>query len=498
MSRRVIIIGGGITGLSAAFELQQTALQEGISIQCTVLESMSRFGGKVLTDHADGFVLEDGPDSILARKPEGVGLIRELGLEAELVGGNARAQKTYVLRFGKLEPLPPGTNMGIPAKIAPFATTKLLSAKGKARALLDLVLPRQKGTGDESLGLFLRRRLGNELVNNVAEPLLAGIYAGSVDSLSLQATFPQFKALETKHRSIILGSVAQRKLGARSHTKEGAFAKANKNASIAASKAGKSLFVTLAGGLNSLIERLYDALHDWADLRTDSQVVGIQRATEPNTTARYQVVVQSKTGRETLDADAVLITTPAYMAANLLSDLIPAAKRLSEILYVSTATVILAFYAHEVVVNLDASGFVVPRHEGRAITACTWVSSKWPHTTPAGYVLVRCYVGRVGQTDGLQQTDEAIVDVVRQELRDILGIEAQPAFTKVTRWDKAMPQYAVNHLELVKTVEAELEKNAPGLAIAGAGYYGLGIPDCIKQGRTAARKLMDTWVVTEP
>lgn len=478
MTFRVIVIGGGITGLTAAFSLKQAADREGVPISCTVLEGSSRFGGKILTRREDGFVMEGGPDSLLARKPEGMQLIRELGLESELVGGNPKAQKTYVLYKGKLEHLPPGTNMGIPTTIRPFATTRLLSVSGKARALLDLVLPRKQGQGDESLGKFLRRRLGDELVNNVAEPLLAGIYAGSVDDLSLQATFPQFQTLEAKHRSLILGSMAQRR-----------------QAPKTSPSSGRSIFVTLRGGLMTLVERLFDSLQDWADLRTSTRVVQLDKSSNGTS---YDVTVESADGTETIEADAVIVTTPAFVSAKLLHHLTPQSERLQQIPYVSTATVMLAYPADFVNVELDASGFVVPRSENRSITACTWVSSKWPHTTPEGYVLIRCYVGRSGQVEGLDQSDEAIIDDVKRELKDILGITAQPWFADVTRWDHAMPQYAIHHLKLVREVEAALHTVAPLVRIAGAGYLGLGIPDCIAQGRGAVREVLEEWKQANP
>lgn len=475
MKPHVVIIGGGVTGLTAAFTLKQLASQENVALRCTVFEASSRLGGKILTHRERGFVMEGGPDSLLARKPEGTQLIRDLGIESEVVGSNTQSLKTYILHHGRLETMPPGTNMGIPAQIAPFASTKLLSPSGKARALMDLVLPKSTLEGDESLGHFLRRRLGDELVNNIVEPLLAGIYAGSVDELSLQATFPQFQTLESKYRSLILGSIAQRK-----------------NAPARTNTSGRSAFITLRGGLETLIERLYDNLQDFAELQTDTRVVALRK----NSDGTYTVEVENQGETHAYPADAVILATPAFVTAQLLDPSLPEAGKLRQIHYVSTATVMLAYPKSRIDANLDASGFVIPRHENRAITACTWVSSKWPHTSPEDYVLIRCYVGRSGQTEALSLSDGDMASMVQGELKDILGIDAQPWFVKVTRWNDAMPQYGLNHIKVVKEVESALRQKLPGVLIAGAAYHGVGIPDCIAQGRLAGEKAYELTTTT--
>lgn len=470
--KHVVVIGGGITGLSAAFALKQCADVDKLPIRCTVLEQDHRLGGKIRTYREDGMVLEAGPDSILARKPAGVGLMREMGVEGEIVGTNPTAHKTYILHDGRLERLPPGTNMGIPTHFSSFASTKLLSLPGKLRAALDFVMPPAAGQADMSLGSFLRRRLGNEVVDNIAEPLLAGIYAGSVDTLSLAATFPQFRNLEKKHRSLIRGSIAQRR-------------QAQPNQ---AAQSGRSVFVTLRGGLQTLIERLYDCLQEWATLATETSVTSILKQED----GTYVVHAQSPQEESTYTCDAVIVTVPAPAAAALLSPLSATARELNEITYVSTATVILGYPADAIQVDLDASGFLVPRRENRHITACTWVSSKWPHTTSKGRVLIRCYVGRAGQQEELALDDQQIVQLVQKDLRDILGITARPWFTRLTRWNHAMPQYLVGHVERILRVEASLLRDAPGVFIAGAGYHGVGIPDCIADGDLAAQKVIDT------
>ncbi len=465
MKKHVVIVGGGITGLSAAYTLFRRTKQDQLNLTCTVLEKDNRLGGKIRTHRENGFVMEEGPDSILARKPAGVELIRELGIESEIVGSNPEGMKTYILHDGKLESIPPGTNMGIPMQLRPFATTKLVSVPGKARALLDLVLPKSTVGSDVALGPFLRRRLGDEVVNNIIEPLLAGIYAGSVDELSLNATFPQFLQLEQEYGSLIRGSLRQRQ----------------KTPTLTANH-GRSVFITLRSGLQTIVERLHDELHTWADLHINTAVTAIRRTES----GQYALTATHPKGTFTLTADAVVMTAQAPVAAQLLRPLCPQAETLRHIPYVSTAAVILGYHQESLNVSLEGSGFVIPRAEGRGITACTWTSSKWPHTAPPGQALLRCYVGRAGQQEPLQQSDEDMVAMVRAELEDIVGLTSKPWFTRVVRWNAAMPQYLVHHRERVDSVKEKLRTSVPGLFLAGAGYHAVGIPDCIADGQAAA------------
>ncbi|MCL6516941.1 protoporphyrinogen oxidase [Alicyclobacillus sp.] len=490
---RVVIVGGGITGLAAALALKELADRERRPLQVTVVEQASRVGGKVRTYREHGFVMEAGPDSLLARKPAGLDLIRRLGVESELVGTSPQATKTYIAFRGRLEPIPPGTNMGIPTQWAPFARTRLLSPAGKARALWDLVLPRGQREGDESVGAFLRRRVGDEVVEHIAEPLLAGIYAGRIDRLSLLATAPQFYRLEQEHRSLILGSIHDRRAraaqslpGSSAGAKTAASARSSESAPSASAGNGgvRSAFVTLRSGLETLIERLYDVLHPWADIRTRTAALSIQRAAHG-----YTVDITGPEGDERLEADAIIVATPAPAAARLVGPLCPVASRLENVRYISTATVILGFRPGTVPADLDASGFVVPRTEGLGITACTWVSSKWPHTAGGQGVLLRCYVGRDGQQEGLQLSDAEMVAMVRRELERLIGLRTTPWFSLVTRWDHAMPQYDVGHLTLVSQVTDAVAQSLPGVVLAGAAYHGIGVPDCIADGRRAAEQV---------
>lgn len=470
-NHHVVIIGGGITGLSAAYAIKQ-ATQNDKHVTCTLLEASDRFGGKIATHREDGLVLELGPDSMLARKPAGSTLIRDLGLDSEVVSMNPQVGKTYIMHHGKLCDMPSGTNMGVPASAQAIWATPLVSFKGKSRAMLDLVLP--KGTtsdDDESLGGLLKRRLGDEWVQTVCEPLMAGIYAGKLDDLSVNSTFPQFGEILRKHGSVIRGSKKQLEAA-----RTGALRQP------AAKIHGRSAFITLKDGLQTLVEQLYYQLKDWADLRTQSEVARLER-----TETGYLVHLHG--AEEAISADAIVVCTQAFVAGQLLCGLSPTAATLSAIRYGSTATVILG-YSGDAVEGFEGSGFLVPRSEKSGITACTWTSNKWPHTSSGGRVLIRCYVGRSGQSDALGLDDTQMAAMVHEELTRLMGIREQPWFTKVTRWDKAMPQPEVGHKSLVQAVEQSLEKDAPGIIIGGAGYHGIGVPDCIQSGKNAASKVL--------
>ncbi len=460
----IAIIGGGITGLSAAFQVNKEAKDRRKAIQCTVFEQDNRFGGKIKTHREGGFVMECGPDSLLARKPAGPQLIQELGVESEMVGTNPSVGKTYVLSNGRLVPLPTGINMGVPVMLRSFLQTKLISVPGKLRALSDIFLPQKISHSDEPLGKFLRRRLGDEIVDLLCEPILAGIYAASIDQLSVQATFPEFQKMTNSNRSLILGSMRL----FRNRPKP--------------SPGKRSIFVSLRHGLETLPEQIIQSVQHTSDLLVNTRVTQMLRRED----GTYDIHFVSNQQSFVMQANAIILAAPAPVAGQLLESLIPSASLLRAIPYVSTATVIMAYPKQSISANLDASGFVVPRRENRAITASTWLSTKWPHTTVADHVMIRCYVGRANQQEYLKLSDADMVQLVQTELRDIVGITATPVFSKVTRWDEAMPQYVVNHLQTVSQVEHELATSLPGVFVSGAGYRGVGIPDCIAQGRGAA------------
>jgi oxygen-dependent protoporphyrinogen oxidase len=492
LERQVVVIGGGITGLSAAYYLRQQAEEQGIPLQIRLAERQSKLGGDIQTEVFDGHVIEKGPDSFLRRKLAAANLCIELGLTDDLVGTNPANKKTYILHQGKLHRIPQGLSLGVPTEFMPFATTPLLSMQAKVRAALDILIPKGKVTGDQSLGGFLARRLGDQVVDKIAEPLLAGIYAGNSRSLSLRATFPQFEELEQKHGSLIMGMLAQARQAkaAQKQTQANSetgtppsAANADQRALTNATEQNKlpqTAFITLRGGLIQLINRLADVLGPEI-IHTSTSVKEIKCTQEQP--ERYQVVLDNG---DKWDADAVIVTTPTFEAARLLPSSFDQKALLEKVPYVSTATVVMGFNKSDVPFPLDGTGFLVPRTEARDITACTWTSSKWKHTAPTDKAVIRCYVGRAGNEMIVEDSDESILQKVRDDLKFTMGITAEPYYADITRWRRAMPQYTVGHLDRIAAFTKEADKRFTGVYFAGSGYTGLGLPDCIKQGKDAA------------
>jgi oxygen-dependent protoporphyrinogen oxidase len=464
----LMVIGGGITGLTAAYYLQKQLKQDGRSAHISVVEQSRAFGGKIHTLERDGFVIEKGPDSFLARKRPIIDLTRELGLLDELRAQNPKAKKTYILHRGKLHRMPPGLVLGIPTEMTPFMKTGLISPIGKARAMLDFLLPKRQESTDESLGYFLERRLGKEVLENIAEPLLAGIYAGDTHALSLQATFPQFQKMEKNRRSLILGMMTNKK---NAQTEKPDVPAAVQN----------SMFLTYRKGLQTLVNALVQAL-DGAALRTGESVKSLSRKGD-------QTEVVFEDGHSEI-VDGVIVTAPTYQAAKFFAHL-PASEQLSKINYVSVANVIMAFDLKDIPITMDGSGFLIPRKEARTITACTWTSAKWLHTAPDGKMLLRCYVGRSGEEDWIHFDDQELVRKVRKDVAELMGIHAEPLFYEITRMPRSMPQYPVGHLSIVAEFRRELAEAMPGVYVTGAGFHGVGLPDCIRQGKEAAHQLTE-------
>ncbi|QHT62110.1 protoporphyrinogen oxidase [Paenibacillus lycopersici] len=470
---RFVVIGGGISGLSSAFYLTKEAELRGREAHITVVDPSERIGGKINTLRKDGFVIEKGPDSFLARKTPIIDLAYDLGIQDELTGTNPAAKKTYILHRGKLHPMPPGLVLGIPTEIMPFAKTSLLSWGGKLRAMLDFVLPASKAEDDESVGEFLSRRVGTEVMERIAEPLLAGIYAGDLSKLSLQSTFPQFREAERRHGSLIRGTRASKRKGAAAPAAP----------SRLPEKLRRSMFLTFKNGLTTMLEALTHALSEaGAESRIGREAVAFRQNEAGEGQAPYEVLLNDG---EILEADGIIITTPAFNAADLLEPHIPV-DALRAINYVSVANVVMAFDKASFGIEFDGSGFVVPRSEGTTITACTWTSSKWLHASPDDKVLLRCYVGRAGDEAVVDLPDAELAEAVRRDIRNVLGITAEPLFTEITRLHRSMPQYPVGHLTATAALRARLRANMPGVWIAGAAFDGVGLPDCIRQGKEAA------------
>lgn len=475
---RAVVIGGGISGLSSAFYMRRLAAERGLRIDVTIVEAAERLGGKIKTLRRDGFVIEKGPDSFLTRKQPMVDLADDLGLSDELVTINPSGKRASIVRDGKLYPMPEGLVLGIPTAMKPFVKTGLLSPLGKLRASLDFVMPAKRGEADESVGAFLERRLGREIVEWIAEPLLAGIYAGELDKLSLRATFPQFREAELRTGSVIRGTRQSAKRG---------------TAVTAGSSRFKGApFLTFRNGLSSIVEALERELAD-AECRRGRRVVRIlaapAAAANPDEVQAARYAVQLDDG-ESLPADVVVMTAPAYDAAPILAPHIDVSM-LESIRYVSVANVVLAYDKSAFGREIQGSGFLVPRSEGRTITACTWTSTKWLHTSPPDKVLLRCYVGRSGDEDAVSLPDDQLSRLVKHDINELLGVQAEPLFAEITRLPRSMPQYPVGHVERVREFRRQLAASLPGVWTAGAAFDGVGLPDCVRQAKDTAAAALE-------
>jgi protoporphyrinogen/coproporphyrinogen III oxidase len=482
--RRVAVLGGGITGLSAAFYLQKFAREQGERLVVTVIEGSERLGGRINTLRRDGFIIERGPDSFLARKLPMIELARDLGLEGELTGTNPAAKKTYISLDGKLHPMPEGMMLGIPTDAEKFMRTELVSDEGKLRALQELELPEEKEAGDESVGQFLERRMGREMVERIYEPLLAGIHAGDLYRLGLQAAFPQFKEMVRKYGSLIEGT---------RETQRAAKEKAEANAAAKLEKAfgpkPASVFMTFRNGLSSIIEALESRLRaDGCQILMGTQVEYLDRTSEEIQAVKgtYRLHLSDET---MLEADEVIFTLPAYATAELLAPHTDVTA-LTNVRYVSVANVVLGYNEIGFNHNLDGSGFLVPRGEHRHITASTWTSSKWLHTAPQGKRLIRCYVGRAGEEQGVELSDAVLAGVVQRDLHDLMGLTATPEFIEITRLRHSMPQYPIGHVEATASFREQLNKRLPGILVTGAAFEGVGLPDCVAKGKQAAKAIL--------
>ena len=457
---KLVVIGGGIAGLAAAHRAVELARESGRTSDLTLIEARDRLGGTIQTERVDGFTVETGPDSFLSEKPWALALCRRLGVEDQLIRTDDRYRKVFVWRAGRLHPLPDGFQLLAPTRFAPFATSGLFSWPGKLRMAMDLVLPRG-GTGDdESLGAFVRRRLGAEALERVAQPLVAGIYTADPDELSLAATMPRFLELERRERSLILG-----------------LWRAAKKAPLPGTSGARwSLFVTFKNGMQQMVDTLAARLPDSA-VQLKTRVTGIERAG-----AGWRVGV----GGGGFEADAVIVAAESHGAARLLRYVDPQITTLlGDIPYASSATVSLGYRREDVPHALDAFGFVVPRTEGRALLAATFSSVKYPGRAPDGFVLIRCFLGGALDAAMLDRGDAELIAQAREELRAALGLTATPVLTRLARHPASMPQYLVGHLARVEAIEHRVA-SLPGLVLAGGAYRGVGIADCVRSGEAAA------------
>lgn len=475
MIDRIVVIGGGISGLSSAFYLQREAERQGKRVRLTIVDGAPDLGGKINTLQRDGFVIERGPDSFLARKLPILELAKDLGIEHELTAQNENGKTSYIMRDGKLHPMPKGMVLGIPTNLDTFMQTTLLSEEGKRRSLQDLEMASAAPEGDESLGDFLSRRIGPEIVKHISEPLLAGIYAGDLSKLSIQATFPQFAEAEREHGGLIRGTQSQQQNKAPHQAPD-----------YLPEELRNSVFLSFKQGLSTMVRALDQALQS-AERRMGDAVAAIKPLGD-DADAKYEVVLESG---EVLLADQVLVTVQAFNAADLLEPLVDVTE-LRAINYVSVANVVMAFEKSTFDKTFDGSGFLVPRSEGLRITACTWTSNKWLHTSPDDKVLLRCYVGRAGDEEVAMLPDEELKKAVLEDIQKVLGIDAVPIFTQITRMPRSMPQYPVGHLDNTARFRKRLSEELPGVHVTGAAFGGVGLPDCIRSGKEAALEILAT------
>ena len=478
----VVVVGGGIAGLTAALELAEG----GAAV--TVVEAGDRFGGKIATSRVGGLVVEAAADSFLSTKPAGLALCERLGITDRLVNSREEDRRTFVWSRGRLRELPEGLVLGSPTRAWSLLRSGLLSPVGAARVVADVAVPRRRpgaedgrggpGSAEETVAEFFTRRLGGEAYARVVEPLLAGIHAGDAACLSLSATFPRFVEMERDHGGLVRAALAGRapKLLRRKEMRAGPAGP------VGPVPPGRTPFVSFRTGMAELIEALVARLGSLgSDLRPNQAVATIRASGDG-----YEVVTD---GGPALTAAVVVVATPAPVTARLLSGLCPAAAGfLEEIPHASTATVSLAYRIDDVGTPPAGYGFVVPRAEGRHLLAATWGSGKWPGRAPAGVVLVRGYVGGVGREAVLEADDDGLVHLVRAELAALAGVRGTPVHREVHRYPAGMPQYTIGHLGRVERIRGALAA-CPGLYVTGAAYGGVGIPDCIADALATARRV---------
>jgi len=445
---KALIVGGGISGLSAAYYLSKAGIRP------TLLERRPRVGGVIQTSVQQGCILEEGPDGFMAAKPWATNLIRELGLADQVMGSNDHSRVTYIVKKGKLIPMPDGLMMMVPTKILPLAGSRLFSWGAKIRMGLEIFRQPPHGPQpDRSVYEFLLDHYGEESIDYLAEPLLAGVYGGDPREMSVNSVLGRFVELESKYGSLTRGVLAQR----RPPSSKGG--------------SGGSFLLTLKGGLGQLVEAL----------RPSADVVQADVETVENFGGGLRV----RTGGDWLEAEHVVLATPAGDAARILRTMQPElASLLAEIPYTSSITLSLGYRKNTFDHPLAGHGFLVPKKERKYIFGCTWVGNKFDHRVPPNMVLLRCFLGG----DAMALGDEELVDAARSDLHNIMGLEAEPVFHNIARWPHSMAQYTVGHEKRVARIE-ELVSSIPGLYLAGNGYRGIGIPDCVRMGQEAASKI---------
>lgn len=466
--KRVIIIGGGVTGLAAAHRVVEITGKTGQPAEVLLIEANPRLGGTIVTTVRDGCLIEGGPDSFITQKPWALALCKRLGIESELIPTNPACRRTFVVRAGKMHSIPEGFLLLAPSRIWPFVTSRLFSWPGKIRMGLDLILPRKDhGTdGDESLASFVLRRFGRESLDRIAQPLVGGIYTADPEYLSLRTTMPRFLEMEAKYRSIIWGMVKGRKAASAAERGD--------------SGARYSMFMSFRNGMVTLIDTLASRLPA-GSIQTGTAVSKVSRGAK-----KWYIELADGS---TEAADAVVLACPAHVSANLIRDVDSAvADDLAGIRYASSATMTMAFDRSQVGGIPDGFGFVVPVVEDRTLIAATFSSIKFPGRAPDGVLLARAFLGGAMQPQVYDMDDRQLREAVLQDFRDLIGLRGEPKLVETHRWPVSMPQYPVGHLDRVRELETKLLR-WPGLAVAGNAFGGVGVPDCVRSAETAVDRL---------
>ena len=460
--KRIAIIGGGISGLSAAFALEQKRVA-GVPLEYTLFESSSRLGGVLRTERMDGCLIEAGPDSFLTEKPWAIDLCRQVGLADQLIGSNNAQRKTYILVKGKLVVIPDGLMFMVPTKVLPTIFSPLFSLRTKLIMAKEWFHVASKAASDETVASFVKRHYGPEIVDRLVDPLLSGIYGGAASELSVRAVLPRFAEMEANH-----GSLGHAMLWARNKTRQ------------APDAPSQSLFTSLKDGMQQMVDAVVARLSP-AVLRINTPVLEIRRG---------QADWFVSAGAQSDTFDGVIVAVPTQAAALLLRSCSAALRaELGGIHYSSSVTATLGYDRNVRSALLAGFGFLVPRSEDKRMLAATFVHNKFPYRAPDDRALIRCFLGGTRDEEILQSSDEEILRIVREELRQIIGVGAEPLFTRVFKWKGAMAQYNVGHLERLERIE-RLRQELPGLALAGNGYRGIGVPDCVRSGTDAASQLL--------
>ena len=481
---RVAVIGGGITGLAVA----QRLVSRSENVQVVLLESSRRLGGIIRTEAADGFLMELGPDSFITNKPAAIQLCEEVGFTDQLIPTDAGFRRSLVLRNGKPMPVPDGFMLMAPSKPWAILTTPILSLAGRLRLLSEALISRRTTEEDESLASFVRRRFGQQALERLVQPLIGGIYTADPEKLSLKATMPRFSEMEQSHGSVIRATLAQQKIDRKRSSAQQESSSDSSDGDSSGSGARYGLFATAAGGLSDMVAAIERTLlkSGRVEIQLGVEVASIERPTASNS----HWAVQLKDQRSMM-FDAVIVTLPTHAAARILKTAISPELHaaLQEIEYASSAIVVSGHQLSDFDHPMDAFGLVVPAIERRKILAVSFSSRKFPDRAPAGQILLRTFVGGAMQPALLNNDDDTIAGFVNDELRSIFGMKAEPMFSEVIRYNNAMPQYHVGHLDRVARIESLL-KNTPGLHLAGSAYTGVGIPDSIASGWVAADNVL--------